>query len=87
MIHFYNFDFERLLRGDAKSEMEYYARGRQWGFFNANEFRARKNLPFYEGGDAYLTPLNMVDAQNLEQNNGDQSSDNTDNPEKHEKGQ
>lgn len=57
------FNVDGLLRGDVKSRSDYYIRGRQWGWLSANDIRRLENMEAIEGdgGDAYLTPLNMVD--------------------------
>lgn len=53
-----------LLRGDIKTRYEAYAVARQWGWMSANDIRRLENMNPIEGGDAYLTPMNMVDAAN-----------------------
>jgi HK97 family phage portal protein len=58
------FNVDGLLRGDIKARGDYYVRGRQWGWLSANDIRAKENMDAIEGGDVYLTPLNMVDANN-----------------------
>jgi HK97 family phage portal protein len=59
-------DSSYRLKLDAKSQMEAYAIGRQWGFYTANQ--VRKELGENPGGpecEVYLSPLNMVDAKTL----------------------
>lgn len=56
------FNVEGLLRGDIKARGDYYVRGRQWGWLSANDIRRKENMEPIDGGDAYLTPLNMVPA-------------------------
>ena len=72
------FDVSQLLRGDQKSRYESYALGRQWGWLSANDIRRLENLPPINGGNRYLTPLNMADtnstAQPLQQENQNISS-------------
>jgi HK97 family phage portal protein len=51
-----------LIRGDIKARSDYYVKGRQWGWLSANDIRDLENLNPIEGGDTYLTPMNMVDA-------------------------
>lgn len=51
-----------LLRGDWKTRWTGYALGRQWGWLSVNDIRALENMAPVDGGDAYLTPLNMVPA-------------------------
>ena len=54
------FNTGALLRGDLKSRMESYATGINWGIYSPNECRALEELNPREGGDVYLTPLNMT---------------------------
>lgn len=51
-----------LLRGDTASRYQAYAVGRQWGWLSVNDIRAFENMNPIKNGDAYLTPLNMVEA-------------------------
>lgn len=54
---------ESLLRGDIKTRYDAYAVGRQWGWFSINDVRALEDMdPIPQGGDEYLTPLNMREA-------------------------
>ena len=53
---------EGLLRADIKSRYAAYAVGRQWGWLSRNDIRAAENMNPIDGGDDYLTPLNMVPA-------------------------
>jgi HK97 family phage portal protein len=54
---------EGLLRGDIQTRYEAYAVGRQWGWLSINDIRALENMnPIGQGGDDYLTPLNMTEA-------------------------
>ncbi len=62
--YYVEFLVEGLLRGDVKSRYEAYAIGRQWGWLSVNDIRRKENMNPIEGGDVYLTPLNMVDSQN-----------------------
>lgn len=59
-IYFVEFNVEGLLRGDIKARYDAYAMGRQWGWLSVNDIRERENMNPIEGGDEYLTPLNMV---------------------------
>lgn len=65
------FNVDGLLRGDIKSRSDYYIRGRQWGWLSVNDVRALENMEPVDGGDVYLTPMNMVtagtDASNQQQ--------------------
>jgi HK97 family phage portal protein len=57
--YYFEFTVEGLLRGDQKSRSEYYVKARQWGWLSVNDIRRLENMPPVEGGDTYLTPLNM----------------------------
>lgn len=51
---------ENLLRGDLKTRSEIYAKGRQWGWYSANDVRRKENEdPIGQQGDEYLVPVNM----------------------------
>lgn len=52
-----------LLRGNTKDRYAAYALGRQWGWLSVNDIRALEDLPPIDGGDTYLQPLNMIDAE------------------------
>lgn len=54
------FNTGALLRGDMKSRFEAYATGINWGIYSPNDCRELEDLNRREGGDDYLTPLNMV---------------------------
>lgn len=57
---FVEHDLAGLLRGDMKARYESYRIGREWGWLSPNEIRGWENMPEIEGGDEYLSPLNMV---------------------------
>lgn len=59
---FFEFLIDGLLRGDLSTRYEAYSKGRQWGWLSANDIRRKENMNPIEGGDEYLTPLNMVPA-------------------------
>lgn len=52
-----------LLRGDTKSRYEAYSIGRQNGWLSANDIRKLENMNPVAGGDSYLVPLNMQQAE------------------------
>ncbi|MBD2797728.1 phage portal protein [Xenorhabdus sp. 18] len=54
------FNTGALLRGDMKSRFESYATGINWGIYSPNECRELEELNPREGGDIYLTPMNMT---------------------------
>ncbi len=57
---------ESLLRGDIKTRYEAYAIARQWGWLSVNDIRELEDHNRIEGGDEYLSPLNMVPTSELE---------------------
>lgn len=58
--YYAKFNVEGLLRGDTKSRYEAYRVGRMSGFLSTNEIRAKEDLNPIDGGDDYLSPLNMM---------------------------
>jgi Phage-related protein len=52
--------FDDLLRGDLVTRYGAYAQAITNGIMSPNEVRERENMNPYEGGDIYLTPLNMT---------------------------
>lgn len=59
---FAEFNIMGLLKGDIKTRFDAYAKGRNWGWLSVNEIRKLENMNPIEGGDEYLTPLNMRDS-------------------------
>lgn len=57
---FIEHDLAGLLRGDLKARYEAYRIGREWGWLSPNEIRGWENLPEIDGGEEYLSPLNMT---------------------------
>lgn len=49
-----------LIRGDIKTRFGAYAVARQWGWMSVNDVRALEDQDPVEGGDEYLSPLNMA---------------------------
>jgi HK97 family phage portal protein len=54
------FNVGALLRGDMKSRYESYATGINWGILSPNECRDLEERNPRDGGDIYLTPMNMT---------------------------
>ena len=55
------FNVEGLLRGDRATRTAWYTAGRNGGWLSANDVRIEEGYePLDEGGDIYLTPLNMA---------------------------
>ena len=59
-----------LLRGDSQTRYKNYQVGIMNGFLSPNEVRALENMNPREGGDIYLTPLNMAGGNNTEEGGG-----------------
>lgn len=57
---FAEFNVDGLLRGDIKTRYDAYAVGRNWGWLSRNDVRRLENMNDVDGGDDYLTPLNMT---------------------------
>ena len=64
--YFAEFLVDSLMRGKQSDRYSAYATGRNWGWLSANDVRKLENMNPVEGGDAYLRPLNMVDANEPE---------------------
>lgn len=56
---FIEHDLAGLLRGDLAARYAAYRTGRDGGWLSPNEIRRLENLPEIDGGDEYLSPLNM----------------------------
>lgn len=54
------FNVGALLRGDMESRFKSYATGINWGILSPNECRDLEDRNPREGGDVYLTPMNMT---------------------------
>jgi HK97 family phage portal protein len=63
--YFVKFDLAELLRGDMKSRYDAYAVARQWGWMSANDVLENEDKNPIEGGDIYLSPMNMVPADQI----------------------
>ena len=56
----WRFNLNAFERGDIATRYASYATGRQWGWFSANDVRTAEGMNKIDGGDDYLTPLNMI---------------------------
>lgn len=59
-IYYAKFNAGALLRGDTATRYNQYGKGIQWGILSPNDCRALEDLNPREGGDIYLTPMNMT---------------------------
>ena len=58
--YFAKFNVAALLRGDLKARYDSYSTGINWGILSPNDCRANEDLNPRDGGDIYLTPINMT---------------------------
>ena len=58
--YFAKFNFNGLLRGDTASRSAFYQSSIYSGIMSPNEARALEDMNPREGGDSFLTPLNMA---------------------------
>ncbi|EPL8094847.1 portal protein [Morganella morganii] len=59
-VFYAKFNTGALLRGDMKSRFDAYATGINWGIYSPNECRELEELNPRDGGDIWLTPMNMT---------------------------
>lgn len=58
--NYIKFNMASLLRGDINARTQHYTQMINWGVYSPNEVRELEDLNPREGGDNYLTPLNMT---------------------------
>ncbi|MCP4888498.1 MAG: phage portal protein [Planctomycetaceae bacterium] len=58
--HYAKFNVNAILRGDMKARSEFYTKMVQNGAMSPNEIRGFEDMNPREGGDIYLTPMNML---------------------------
>ena len=58
--HQFKFNLNALLRGDVSTRAQYYVKMIQNGVMSPNEVRMLENMNPREGGDIYLTPMNLT---------------------------
>lgn len=76
--YFCEFLIEALMRGDQESRYKAYAIGRNWGWLSANDVRGLENMNPIEGGDEYLSPLNMTGVAEDDPDEEDEGDDQED---------
>jgi hypothetical protein len=74
-VNFAEFLVDGLLRGDTTTRFQAYVLAIQNGIMNRNEVRLRENLNPYDGGDDFLTPLNMSTGELEDDTPEEESSD------------
>jgi len=65
--YFFEFDIERLNRGDFKSRAEGFTKYVQHGVFSPNDVRRKLGENPFDGGDVYLAQVNMAPVDQLGQ--------------------
>lgn len=60
LTHYAKFNAGGLMRGDLNGRYTSYGKGIQWGILSPNDCRELEDLNPREGGDVYLTPMNMT---------------------------
>lgn len=58
--HYAKFNANALLRGDMKTRAEFYTKMLHNGALSPNEIRELEDMDARDGGDIFLTPLNMA---------------------------
>lgn len=66
--YYFDISTQALLRGDAKTRSEFYAKAISSGWMTRNEVREAEELNPLEGLDMPLVPLNMVNVDESESN-------------------
>jgi phage portal protein BeeE len=69
--YYAKFNAGALLRGDIKTRFEQYVKGIQNGILSPNECREYEDLNPREGGEIYLTPMNLTTRPNQDQEAND----------------
>lgn len=74
--HYAKFNTNALMRGDMKARADFYTSMIQNGALSPNEIRELEDMDAREGGDVYLTPLNMaINGKPVEESNSDNSEE------------
>lgn len=69
--YFLDFEVEELTRGDTEAQIKRLTAGRQWGVYSANDWRRKTGEPLLgPEGDVYLTPVNMIPADKVQELTG-----------------
>lgn len=77
--YYCEFNLNALMRADSTSRAQYYVQMVQNGLMSRNEIRQLENLNAIEGGDEFMTPLNLAtdsEREEMEDTNGTQDTDN-----------
>lgn len=79
--YFARYNLEGLHRGDMKTRFDVYTKAIQWGIYSPNEARELEERDPREGGDVYLSPLNMEPSGSLETADEEEGNDAESEPE------
>jgi len=76
--HYTKFNIRAFLAGDQKSQAEFLSKGREWGWYSANDCREWLEEDPIAGGDDYIRPMNMqpIGAPESAGNSNDNSNGN-----------
>ena len=73
--HYAKFNANAQLRGDMKARAEFYTKMLQNGALSPNEIRRLEDMDERDGGDIYLTPMNMmINGEMPEERNDDSTT-------------
>lgn len=67
-FYYVEMELNGMMRGDSNAQDNSFAKGIQNGWYSVNDVRRMKNEPEIEGGDVYLSPLNMTPAPSRPEN-------------------
>jgi HK97 family phage portal protein len=85
--YFFRYDLDELMRGDMRSQAEYFSKLFNVGVMSQNEIRRKLGFNRIDGGDAYFVPVNVRDHMapmidpNIQQNPSGDAQDDTKNDE------
>ncbi len=57
--YYWEHNFNSLMRADTLNRAKYFAVARNWGWMSVNDVRTLEGLNKVDGGDQYLSPVNM----------------------------
>ncbi len=56
---YWEHSIDGILRADIVSRFKAYSVAKNWGIMSSNEIRKLENMPAIDGGDTFLSPVNM----------------------------
>lgn len=57
--YYWEHNFNALMKADTLNRAKYFAVARNWGWMSVNDIRTLEGLNKIDGGDQYLSPVNM----------------------------